>query len=197
MALSRRAALLSPFLLNDCTEPEPPKSYPPLRYDYLTPIRLNVASVEVQQQFLPGGGPSDMTSIDPDPPVNALRQMALDRLQAYGTSGRAVFVVKDASILRLGDGYEGNFAVQLDIYAADNTRAGFAEARASAHRGYNADEDQADAVYQLTKQLMDTMNVEFEYQVRRSLKDWIAPPPISNPPPIQQQQLTPPPPPPS
>ena len=195
MALPRRAALLLPLLFSACTEAPPPKSYPPLRYDYLTPIRLNVASIDIDQRFVPGGGPSDVSSIDPDPPVNALRQMALDRLQAYGTSGRAVFVITDASMLRLEDGYQGNFAVQLDIYAADNTRAGFAEARASAHRGYTEGEDQLDALYQLTKQLMDTMNVEFEYQVRRSLKDWLAPPPTSNPAPIQQQQLQPPPPP--
>jgi hypothetical protein len=192
MALSRRAALLLPLLLAACVEAPPPKNYPLLHYDYLTPIRLNVASIDIDQRFIPAGAPADMTAVDPDPPVSALRQMAMDRLQAFGTSGRAVFVIKDASVLRDASGYQGNFAVQLDIYAADNTRAGFAEARVSAHRGYVEGEDPQDALYQLTKQLMDSMNVEFEYQVRRSLKDWIAPPPTSNPPPIQEQLLPPP-----
>ena len=45
-------------------------------------------------------------------------------------------------------------------------------------------------LYDMTKSLMDRMNVEFEYQVRRSLGGWLLPggaPPA----PVQQQPLTP------
>ena len=61
------------------------------------------------------------------PPVEALRQMAQDRLHALGASGRATFTILDASLTRNRGSYAGNFAVQLDIYASDGTRAGFAE----------------------------------------------------------------------
>ena len=52
------------------------------------------------------------------------------------------------------------------------------------------DDTPLDAVlYQITKTLMDTMNVEFEYQVRRSLRDWLIAAPAPAPAPVEQQPL--------
>ena len=90
------------FALAGCAS-QPPRTYPPLRYDYLLPLRLNVASVTVESRFVPGGA-DDLSARDPSPPVATLTAMARDRLQAVGTSGRAVFVIKDASIVRTSDG---------------------------------------------------------------------------------------------
>jgi hypothetical protein len=183
--LSRRSSLLLPLALAACGGPPP--DYPPLRYNYLPPIRLNVASVEVRQDYVPSGVAPDLSSLDPVQPVDALRQMAADRLQPFGPAGRAVFVIQNASVLRDGDTITGTFAVRLDIYTSANNRVGYAEARvAHSHSGHVDDIHQL--LYDMTKQLMDEMNVQFEYQVVHSLRDWVAPV-GGGPAPVQQQPL--------
>lgn len=186
--LRRRTCLLLPLVLAACGGE--PRSYPPLRYDYLPPIRLNVAQVEVQQDFVPSGVAPDMTPLDPVQPVDALRQMAEDRLKAFGPSARAVFVIQDASLIKREDTITGTLAVRLDIYTSANKRTGYAEARVSRqHIGHVDDIHQT--LYDMTKQMMDAMNVELEYQIKRSLGDWLttgtAPAPV-----VQQQPLVPP-----
>lgn len=186
--LRRRTCLLLPLVLAACGGE--PRSYPPLRYDYLPPIRLNVAQVEVQQDFVPSGVAPDMTPLDPVQPVDALRQMAEDRLKAFGPSARAVFVIQDASLIKREDTITGTLAVRLDIYTSVNKRTGYAEARVSRqHIGHVDDIHQT--LYDMTKQMMDAMNVELEYQIKRSLGDWLttgtAPAPV-----VQQQPLVPP-----
>jgi hypothetical protein len=184
--ISRRSSLLLlPLALAACGG-EPP-DYPPLRYSYLPPIRLNVASVSVRQDYVPSGVAPDLSPLDPVQPVDALRQMAQDRLKPFGAAGQAVFVIQNASVLRDGDTITGTFAVRLDVYTSGNTRVGYAEARvAHSHSGHVDDIHQL--LYDMTKQLMDEMNVQFEYQVVHSLRDWVAPV-GGGPAPVQQQPL--------
>ena len=71
----RRAALLLPLLLVACGGDDlPPRAdFPALHYDYLTPLRLNVGAVDVVDA--PAPGPLD--GVNPAPPGQALRRMAL------------------------------------------------------------------------------------------------------------------------
>ena len=83
--------------------------------------------------------------------------------------------------------------VYQDILLADGSRAAFAEARVQRRRSTSSG-DVRGSLYDLVHDMMDDMNVELEFQVRRSLKDWLqvadtAPPP----PPVQQEDLSPPP----
>ncbi len=100
---------------------EEPRAFPPLHYEYLVPLRVNVASMQIEQRFVPSGAPPDVSQYDPVPPVLALRTMAQDRLQALGSADLAIFVIQDASLTRQGDTISGNFAVQLDIYNTPTT----------------------------------------------------------------------------
>ena len=184
--LRRRACLLLPLALAACGGE--PRSYPPLRYDYLPPIRLNVAQVDVQLDFVPMGSAPDMTPQDPVQPVDALRQMAEDRLKPFGPAGRAVLVIQNASLIKREDTITGTLAVRLDIYTSANKRTGYAEARVSRQHSGHID-DISQTLYDMTKQMMDAMNVELEYQIKRSLGDWLAtgtaPAPV-----VQRQPLT-------
>ncbi len=168
------------------------EQFEPLTYDYLTPIRLNVATVEVAPQPVPSAIGDDVTTIDPVRPADAMAQMAHDRLQALGTSGRAVLTIEDATIVRRRDAYEGSFAIELDIYTSANARVAFAEARVSGRRGIEDGESTRHALYALTKELMSQLNVEFEFQVRRSLRDWLVEAPVAVQAPVQEQPLPPP-----
>lgn len=186
MLLSRRLALTAPLWLAACGDDGPPRTYPPLRYDYLTPLRLNVASVDFAA--LPAPGPLDGQS--PVPPGPALRQLAEDRLSAAGSSGRAVVTVDEARIARTGSGLDGTFAIRLDILSASGVKAGFAEARV-ARRVSGIDRNLRGALYDMTRQMLDDMNVELEFQLRRSLRDYLqATTTAPAPAPVQKQDLS-------
>ncbi len=186
--MPRFAVLLAVLSLAACSSPSKPRNFEPLTYDYLTPIRLNVASVEVDNRFVPASR-DEVSSQAPVPPSAALRQMANDRLKAFGTSGKAVLVIKDASLVRNGNEILGHMAVELDVYTSENQRAAFATAEVSQRRSGEIT-DLRGTLYDLTKTMMDRMNVELEFQARRSLRDWLLPDtPAAVPQAVQQQDL--------
>ena len=192
---ARALALLLPFLAAGCgggEEAAPPVVFAPLHYDYLTPLRLNVATLTIEDHAA-NAGPGDVSALSPVPPAQALEQMARDRLVPAGSAGEAVFVIDRASIVQGADALSGNMAVHLDIRTSDGNRAAYAEARVSRVRTLGGGhEDLRGALYTMTKAMMDDMNVEFEYQVRHSLKDWLqttAPAAAAIPAPVQVQPL--------
>jgi hypothetical protein len=190
--VSRFLLLAAILCLGACggSSPSKPRDFTPLAFDYMTQIRLNVASVDVENRFVPG--PGDVGNLSPVQPVMALRQMGNDRLKSFGTSGRAVLVIKDASIVRGRDELTGRMAVELDIYTSDNQRAAFATAEVLQRRAGEITDLRGD-LYDLTKAMMDRMNVELEFQARRSLRDWLLPDvPAVEKVNVQQQDLAPP-----
>ena len=191
MPYPRRAILAVPLLLAACGGDEPVRtSFPALRYDYLTPLRLNVATLAMAD--LPPPGPLDAQS--PVPLGAAVQAMARDRLSASGSGGQAVFTVDEARITGAGrrgggGGLDGVIAVHLDVLTPEGTRAGFAEARV-ARRSTGTGRDLRGAVYDMTRQMLDDLNIELEFQLRRSLKDWLQDATTAPaPPPVEQQDL--------
>jgi hypothetical protein len=173
-AMTRRHALLLPLVLTACFGGEEPV-FTPLRYDYLPPLQLNVATIEVEQRFIPSGVRPDISAEDPEPPVEALRAMGTDRLKAFGLTGRAVFAILDATMTKRGDNIQGSMGVSLTIYAADGSQGGFAEAHVEHSRSGDID-NLRKVLYDITKAMMDSMNVEFEFQVRHNLHAWLTTP---------------------
>ena len=169
--LTRRFVLLLPLALVACGGDEE-TVFEPLRYNYLPPIQLNVASIEIEQRFVPAGEPPDVSGQDPTPPMEVLKTMASDRLQAFGTANKAVFAVQDASLTRDDDAVIGSMAVSLTILDNNGTQVGIAEARVQSHHSGELDHIRP-VLYDMTKSMMNDMNVEFEYQIRHNLKDWL------------------------
>ena len=199
--VSRRAALtvLSlglPALLTACGGPAVPVTFAPLGWDYLPPLKLNVAVIDIDDAWKPAPGKRDRGFLAPTPPVDALRKMAEDRLVAVGNSGRAGFVIDDASIVQSRENYVATFAVHLDVGTSDGTRSGFAAARVLRSRNIKNDSPEGvrAELYDLVKQMMADMNVEFEYQIRRSLHAYLQTTAPAAPVPgrVEQQDLAPP-----
>lgn len=199
--LRRRAALafsvaVVPLLLFGCAEPAPPQVFPPLTYGYLTKLKLDVGNIEVDNAWSPAPLPNGehVENQAPVQPVDALRRMVQDRLIPGGNGGSAVVTIDDASLVRVADRFEAAFAVHMDIHNADGTRSGYAEAKVARTRTISDYSQPAvrQALYDLVKATMDDMNVEFEYQVRHSLKDWLqtTAPAAPPPPPVEQQDLS-------
>ncbi len=198
------SAVLMPLALAGCggDEPPPPRVFTPPNYSYLTKLRLNVGEIDIEDNAGPNGdevqaGGENLSFQSPTPPAVALEEMAHDRLFAAGTSGRAVFVIDQASIVREPNGtLSGLLAVHLDLLTAGGAHGGYAEARVA--KDYVPGSEPTDlrgTLYDLTNQMMADMNVELEFQVRKSLKDWLVTT-TSVPQPVQAQPLAPPPPPP-
>jgi hypothetical protein len=188
--LTRRLVLLTPLVLAACGDDEEPV-YEPLRYNYLPPIQLNVASIEVEQRFVPSGMAPDVSDQDPVPPVEALKAMGNDRLQAFGTANKAIFAIEDASLTRVGGVINGSMAVMLTILDDAGTQLGYAVARVNSR--HTGDVGNIHSVlYDMTKAMMSDMNVEFEYQIRHSLSRWLTTTAAPDTP-VQQAPLTEPP----
>ena len=174
----RGGIVLAGLLAASCaSEPPPPPAatglIAPLDFSYLTPLPLNVATVEIEDRYAPMG-PADLSARDPLPPVAALRAMAEQRLKADGTSGKAVFVINDASITGQGDVITGSMNVELDIIGASGAREGYAQASVTRQIA-GVSGDLSPVLAQLTRDMMSKMNVEFEFQVRRNLGTWLLP----------------------
>ena len=173
----RRAALalFGAALLAACGHSVPEERFAPLDFDYLTKLKLNVANIEIDDSWTPRNGGRQVGAMSPANPLDALRLMGQQRLVPRGTSGRARFVIEDASIVQTAGQYSGNFLVHLDVATSDGSRSGYAEARVSRSTAITDDSaaGRRAALYELTKQMMADMNVEFEYQVRRSLRDYL------------------------
>ena len=168
---------LALLALAGCGDDEPAataQSFAPLHYGYLPKLRLTVGQIAIADHSLPTS-PQDVASSSPVVPAQALAQMARDRLFAAGTSGTATFVIDQASIVREQNGtLDGQLAVHLDLATPDGGHTGYAEARvARQHTPGSEAEDGSANLYALTRQMMDAMNVELEYQIRRSLRPFV------------------------
>ena len=116
MQPTRRAFLALPLLLAACGEPAEAPSYPPLSFDYLGALRIDVGLIDVDDTWAPRGSARHVEFEAPMPPRAALAQMARDRLVTGGTKGHASFAIEDASIVRTPTAYEASFAVRLEIF---------------------------------------------------------------------------------
>jgi hypothetical protein len=171
--LTRRSALLMPLLLAACGGSDDADTvFVPLRYNYLPPIELNVASIAIEQRFVSAGVPPDVSGRDPEPPAEALKAMANDRLMAFGTANKAIFTILDASLTRTDDTITGSFSVRLSILDNNGSPLGFAEAQVHSQHTGSADPLRT-TLYEMTKSMMSDMNIEFEYRVRQNLKPWL------------------------
>ena len=99
--MTRRGLLLTlaaSALLAGCGG-EPPAPFPPLAFDYLPKLHLNVATVDVETapgfNAAPQGTPVD--ELAPEAPADLLRRMAEERLLPVGGSGRALMTIETAS----------------------------------------------------------------------------------------------------
>ncbi|MDB5316107.1 MAG: hypothetical protein JWO24_1951 [Rhodospirillales bacterium] len=183
MEFGRRPALGLAFLATACATRESvaPVQSGPLSYRHLTPIRLDVASIEV----VPATGGLQISAAPPTPiiPAQAMLTMAEDRLSASGRDGVGRFMVQTALLTRSGSSAGGIFSggterldcvlrCRLELRTAEGELRGFAEAEVRRTANQPAGDESArlrnaDAII---RQSMEDLNVEFEFQVRRNLR---------------------------
>jgi hypothetical protein len=180
MTFLRLAVVVFSLALAACggSPPPPPVVYKPLDYSYLPPIFLKVTSVTVQNAYLPDPDVATLIAQAPEAPANALLDMARRRLVANGAPGTAAFTVETASINQSGGNLTGVMTARLTVASPDNRTTGYAEA--SVTNSVTAPDADAGpdslraALYDLTKRMMDSMNVQLQYQIQRNLGSWVS-----------------------
>ncbi|MDD2875795.1 MAG: hypothetical protein PHT60_01045 [Acidiphilium sp.] len=170
--------LAAPLGLAACSSGPPVQtSFPELQYTYLPQITLKVANVEVRDEYQPGPETAQLIDDAPEAPAAVLERMAHERLIGDGSPGSAVFVIKRAALDQVGDNLDGTMSVELSVSTSNGERVGYADATVS--RSVTAPSNETPdriraALYDLTKEMMADMNVELQYQIQKSLPEWLA-----------------------
>jgi hypothetical protein len=174
--IRRLLPLLAVLALAACGGPPPPATvFPPLDYSYLPPIVLKVSNINVVNQYVPDPSAATLIGQDPEAPANALSDMLNRRIVAGGTQGNGVVTIEVASIEQVGNSYTGTMTVRVDVQSADGKSTGFTEASVTHSQSVPDDaKDIPATLYAMTKALMDTMNVQLQYQLQQNLSSWIS-----------------------
>ncbi len=161
------------FGLAACGDTAPEPTYQPADYSYLPKIKLNVASIEINDSWAPHGTRGHIEQLAPLQPRDALTRMATDRLLTGGNSGTATFETTDATILRASSTYDAHFAVRVRFTNDNGDILGDVAAEVARHAPAQDDTEATTriALDNLVRATMADMNVELEYQLRRKTKD--------------------------
>jgi hypothetical protein len=182
--------LLGP--LAGCETPATKPSFPDIRFTDEPRLRLDVAAVEIENDFHPSFHAPNVEHLFPIPPEHAMENWARDRLEATGTLRRARVRIIDASVketeLPRTKGLTGAFTTdQAERYDASvemgvdllNDR-GFVDRTISAKatRSQSVAEgitpNQRDkAWYAMTKELMAELDRELERQIRDNFSFYV------------------------
>ena len=181
--------LLAPLLLAACANQAPPRpSYTELSFAHLSPIKLDVAEVAVEQSYEPPGTAPNVEHLFPARPAAAAKAWARGRLVAAGPTGRARYIVRQASVVETpletqggltgavtidqSERYDALIVVEIQIIAADGSTVGTAtvEARRSRTVPENASLNERErAWYDMTKDLMADLDAQLDQTIKAVL----------------------------
>jgi hypothetical protein len=170
------AALSAVLALAACSSSPPPsQNFAPLDYSYLRPITFKVANLTVVNDYTPGSDEAQLNANNPAPPGPTLLAMLNKRMQPSGEPGTATITVQVASITEAGGSLNGQMTVDINLTSGDGRSTGFAEASVSATAPVpDSDSDMPGALYQMTKNLMDRINVQLPYSITHNIPSWVA-----------------------
>ncbi|MBM3531955.1 MAG: hypothetical protein FJX60_02825 [Alphaproteobacteria bacterium] len=193
MSLLKRLALLAVVLLPACAAP-PPVQLPDMTFTDRPRFLLDVADVQIVDQYQP---PFRLPNIEHQvvvPPARAIDRWARDRLVPVGRSGVAIVTIKDARVLehslRVTPGVQGVFTkeqaarYEVIVEASIEVRPGSANmpsdaiATARAERSRTVAEgispNELDRVhYELIEGVMRDLDQQLDTNVRRFLVAYI------------------------
>ena len=191
---ARPAAIIGLLVLGGlaaCTTATRP-NFPDIRFTGEPPLRLDVASIEVKNDFHPTFREPDVEHLFPVPPDRAVENWVHDRLQATGTTRRVVVHIRDASVretelpkktgltaeftTQQAERYDGRIAVDIDLLDdkgfAERTVAAEVTRTISVPEGITPNQrDQA--WYDMTKSMMADLDRELERQIRTNFTFYV------------------------
>lgn len=181
LRLSMAMSILSSpvLLLSGCAnDKQSEQAFTPLNYSYLSRLNLNVSRIDILDQTTENPVEGNIAASSPVPPAQALRQMVQDRLAAVGTNGDvAQFIISRASILNnAGGNLAGQMNTRLTILNPEGLTVASSDMQVTRQMRPNLSDGNADKpanLYALTKEMMQDMNVELEYQLQHKMTSWM------------------------
>ena len=188
--------LAAATLLGGCQSAPPQARFPELTYAHLGAMRLDVARIEIADEYQEPLRPPNVDHLFSTPPERAMRRWATERLAASGTPDRyARFVIQDAKVIETDlprtRGVRGAFTTDqtqrydLTLKAAieireerGNFQTGFATASTSRSRTVPEDisvNDREKVWFEMLEQAMNELNTELERQIRTNMTRFLAP----------------------
>lgn len=162
--------------------------YPPLTYGDLPPIKLDVASIEIETAYKPNSEPPNVELLFPLRPDEAAASWGRDRLVAAGQSGRLRYIVREASAteeaLETSTGVSGAFTtdqaerykavlgLEIEILSDQGQIIGTVGVNSSRTITMPEDSsirDREQVWYDLTKKLMADANSQLEATINKTL----------------------------
>jgi hypothetical protein len=188
--------LAAAAFLGGCESGPTQARLPELTYGHLGAIRLDVARVEIADEYQEPLRPPNVDHLFPTPPERVLRRWATDRLAASGTPGRyARFVIQDAKVIetelpRTGgvrgafttdqtERYDLTLKVAIEIREErGNFQSGFVTASTARSRSVAEDisvNDREKVWFEMLEQAMNELNAELDRQIRANMTRFLAP----------------------
>tara|TARA_R110000787_G_scaffold226512_3_gene334321 strand:- start:81680 stop:82270 length:591 start_codon:yes stop_codon:yes gene_type:complete len=184
------AFTLIAIAVSGCASPPAPK-FPDLRFTHMPKITLDVASIEIVDNFQSAGA-AHIEDRMPVSPETALRNWAQDRLEAGGVSGVAKFIINSAAVsetkltkkggitgaftTQQSHRYDADLRVELRLEGVPRVSKAFAEANVT--RSQTIGEDASINVreqmwFDLTESLMKDYDPLMSNSIRTHLSDLI------------------------
>jgi hypothetical protein len=185
--LSRLPVLiLVAAVLAACNSEPPPAALPDLTFVNLPKILIDVAAIEIKDDYSPTFAPPNVEHKMPVPPAAAARRWAQDRLVAVGRSGRAVVTIRDAHVsetllprstglsstftTQQGARYDGVIDMTVEIMGDRGFQTAAAQGRAvrSQTTPENISPNRLDEVwYEMVETMMKDINAQLERNMRQ------------------------------
>lgn len=158
--------------LSGCSDTQPPETFSRPDYSYLPSLYFNVGQLNITNQ-----APIDDKNIaeqSPTPPASTLTLMAQQRLKTTGATGTASFAITQANITKQAHHIlAGTLSIKLTVDDPTQQHHGQITATVHQERSISSKLSQQRNLYALNQSMMDDMNVEVEYQIRKHLSDWL------------------------
>jgi hypothetical protein len=170
-----------------CETAAPPSRPQPMTFDDLTPIRLDVARLEVVDEYQAPMRDPNVDHVFPQTPSDAMRAWAQGRFRPEGSAGVARLIIQEASVVREDlprtGGITGIFTrdqserlsasmrVRLEIEGPNRGGYAQAQARRSVTLPEDANVAQREAAWaRLTRDTLEGLDEQFVQTVNRELR---------------------------
>ena len=192
MTLLKKLALLAIVVLPACAAP-PPVRLPDMTFTDRPRFLLDVAEIQVVDQYQPTFRLPNIEHQVPVSPAKAAERWARDRLIPVGASGVAVVTIKDARViensLRITPGVQGVFTKDqaarydafiemsveikpINIMAPEGAASGRAERSRTVAEGITPNELDR-VLYELVEGMMRDVDLQLDVNIQRFLAAFI------------------------
>jgi len=175
--------------LTSCSVPALSPTYPEITFSHLPPIQLNVAEVDIIENYVPPHRAPNVDHRFPITPVAALRRWIVDRIEAAGKTRRGRVIIEDARVvavdLPVRKGLEGLFykeqevrydaamEARVEVRSERGYRDSFATARVVRSRTVPGEMTLAEkgrVFFDLTEELIKELNSVLEINIRKHMQ---------------------------